>query len=75
MSQQVLGRGHTTSAEAFWYVLGCLAFGASYFAKVPVKKALSEYELVERTRSFLMALAGVGGSMLGMGRRVVWCGD
>ncbi|WP_326689536.1 MULTISPECIES: hypothetical protein [unclassified Streptomyces] len=49
MSQQVLGQGRTTSAEAFWYVLGCLAFGASYFSKVPVKKALSEYGLVERT--------------------------
>ena len=49
MTQQFLGRGRTTSAEAFWYVLGCLAFGASYFAKIPAKKALSEYGLVERT--------------------------
>lgn len=46
---QQLGRGATTAAEAFWYVLGCLAFGASYFAKVPAKKALSEYGLVTMT--------------------------
>ncbi|MFF2810424.1 hypothetical protein ACFVT2_25300, partial [Streptomyces sp. NPDC058000] len=26
-------------------------------------------------RPFLMALAGVGGSVLGLGRCVVWCGD
>jgi hypothetical protein len=31
-----------TAAEQFWYVLQCIAFGAGYFAKVPVKKALSE---------------------------------
>ena len=31
-----------TSAESFWYVLGCISFGAMYFAKVPVKKALAE---------------------------------
>lgn len=49
MAQQVLGQGRTTSAEIFWYVLGCLAFGASYFAKVPTKKALSEYGLTEMT--------------------------
>ena len=51
MSEQVLGQGRTTTAEAFWYVLGCLAFGASYLAKVPAKKALSEYGLVERTQA------------------------
>ena len=51
MPQQVLGQGHTTTSEAFWYVLGCLAFGASYLAKVPAKKALSEYGLVERTHA------------------------
>lgn len=31
-----------TGAEHFWYVLQCITFGAGYFAKVPVKKALSE---------------------------------
>ncbi|MGW1801554.1 hypothetical protein ACWCQN_37965 [Streptomyces sp. NPDC001984] len=46
---QSLGHGKTTSAEAFWYVVGCICFGASYFAKIPVRKALSEYGLVTLT--------------------------
>jgi hypothetical protein len=33
-------RGELTGAEKFWYYLGLMA---NYFAKVPVKKALSEY--------------------------------
>lgn len=35
-----------TGAEAFWYVVGNIAFGASYMCKVPVKKALVDYGLV-----------------------------
>ena len=31
-----------TGAERFWYVVQCIALGAGYFAKVPVKKALTE---------------------------------
>jgi hypothetical protein len=46
---QSLGHGNTTSAEAFWYVLGCIFFGASYFAKIPARKALEEYGLVTLT--------------------------
>jgi hypothetical protein len=38
-----------TAAEQFWYVLQCIAFGAGYFAKVPVKKALSEVGLAQMT--------------------------
>lgn len=38
-----------TAAESFWYVLGCIAFGSSYFAKVPVKKALSDAGLAQMT--------------------------
>lgn len=38
-----------TAAESFWYVLGCIGFGAMYFAKVPVKKALSEVGLAQMT--------------------------
>ena len=38
-----------TAAESFWYVLGCIGFGAMYFAKVPVKKALSEAGLAQMT--------------------------
>ena len=33
-----------TAAEKLWYVLGCIAFGAAYFKKVPAAKALSEPE-------------------------------
>jgi hypothetical protein len=29
-------------AESFWYVLGCIGFGAAYFAKIPAKKAACE---------------------------------
>lgn len=35
-----------TGAEAFWYVVGNIAFGASYMCKVPMKKALVDYGLV-----------------------------
>ena len=38
-----------TSAESFWYVVGCISFGAMYFAKVPVKKALAEAGLGRMT--------------------------
>ena len=38
-----------TAAESFWYVLGCIWFGAMYFAKVPAKKALSEAGLAQMT--------------------------
>jgi hypothetical protein len=38
-----------TSMETFWYYLQCLFFGAAYFAKIPLKKAMSERDLVEMT--------------------------
>jgi hypothetical protein len=38
-----------TGMESFWYYLQCIFFGAGYFAKVPVKKALSDRGLVEMT--------------------------
>ncbi|WP_335978766.1 hypothetical protein [Streptomyces sp. CA2R106] len=47
--RQYLGRGVNTSWEKFWYVLGCIYFGVYYLAKVPAKKALSEYGLVQMT--------------------------
>jgi hypothetical protein len=34
-----------TQAGTFWYILGCLAYGANYFAKVCAKKALSDFGL------------------------------
>ena len=38
-----------TAAESFWYLLGCVAFGAMYLAKVPAKKALAEAGLARMT--------------------------
>lgn len=38
-----------TSMEVFWYYLQCLFFGAGYFAKIPLKKAMSERELSAMT--------------------------
>lgn len=38
-----------TSMETFWYYLQCLCFGAGYFAKIPVKKAMSERGLSTMT--------------------------
>ena len=34
--------------ETFWYYLQCLAFGAGYLAKVPMKKAMLERGLIEK---------------------------
>ncbi len=38
-----------SAAASFWYILGCIGFGAAYFAKVPAKKALAEAGLAEMT--------------------------
>ena len=35
-----------TSMETFWYYLQCLALGAGYLAKIPMKKAMYERGLV-----------------------------
>jgi hypothetical protein len=40
-----------TAAESFWYLLGCIALGAMYLAKVPAKKALAEAGLAQLTRA------------------------
>jgi hypothetical protein len=45
----IAGRLRMTGAESFWYVLGCIAFGGMYFAKIPTKKALSEAGFVQLT--------------------------
>jgi hypothetical protein len=42
-------RFQLTTAQAFWYVMGNIAFAGMYFAKVPVKKAMSEAGLCEMT--------------------------
>ena len=36
-----------TAAEKFWYGLGCIPFGAMYFAKIPSKKALADFGMAE----------------------------
>jgi hypothetical protein len=38
-----------TAAQKFWYVLMCIGFGAGYFAKIPAKKALTDFGLGELT--------------------------
>jgi hypothetical protein len=38
-----------TGAEQFWYVLQNIAFGAAYFAKIPMKAALRDAGLVRLT--------------------------
>ena len=38
-----------TTWEGIWYVLRCIALGAGYFAKIPAKKALSDFGLCEMT--------------------------
>ena len=36
-----------TAAGSYWYVLGCIAFGAMYFCKVPAKKALADADIAK----------------------------
>jgi hypothetical protein len=38
-----------TSAQRFWYVVQCIAFGAGYFMKIPPKKALADYGMAQLT--------------------------
>jgi hypothetical protein len=48
-AQQPVGRAQKTAmtgAEAVWYVMQCIAFGAGYFCKIPVKKALVDWGLL-----------------------------
>lgn len=41
--RQVAGKRYALrGAESFWYVLGCIGFGAAYFSKLPAKKAACE---------------------------------
>ncbi|MHB1776125.1 MAG: hypothetical protein ACYCU7_09070 [Acidimicrobiales bacterium] len=43
-----------TTWEGIWYVLMCIGFGAGYFAKIPAKKALNDFGLVEMTSAELL---------------------
>jgi hypothetical protein len=38
-----------TTWEGIWYVMMNIAFGAGYFAKIPSKKAMSDFGLLEMT--------------------------
>jgi hypothetical protein len=38
-----------TAAGKFWYILGCIPFGAMYFAKIPSKRALADFGMAEMT--------------------------
>ena len=38
-----------TTWEGIWYVIQNIFFGAAYFAKVPAKKAMQDFGLVEMT--------------------------
>ena len=38
-----------TTWEGIWYVMQCIAFGAGYFAKIPAKKAMSDFGLTDLT--------------------------
>lgn len=46
---QVARKTALTAAETFWYVVGNISFGAMYFAKIPAKKAFSDFGLAELT--------------------------
>ena len=52
-------------AESFWYILGCISFGAAYFSKLPGKKAacevFSELQLDGRGPSRGYSLRGAEG--------------
>jgi hypothetical protein len=50
-----------TGAERFWYAAMNIAFGAGYFAKIPVKKAAAELGNIELTgaESFWYAFMNV----------------
>jgi hypothetical protein len=46
---QAVRKTTLTAAEKFWYVMGNIALGAMYFAKIPTKKALADFGLAELT--------------------------
>jgi hypothetical protein len=57
-----------SAAASFWYILGCIAFGAMYLAKVPAKKALSEAGMCEMTAAekfwYVLECIAFGGGYL-----------
>jgi hypothetical protein len=55
-----------TSAEKFWYVLGCIALGAAYFQKIPIKAALRDAGVVTLTSGehfwYILGCIALGGA-------------
>jgi hypothetical protein len=47
--QQPVRRYGLTAAQKFWYILGCIPFGAGYFLKIPAKKAMHDFGMTELT--------------------------
>ena len=56
------------AAASFWYVLGCIAFGGAYLAKVPAKKALAEAGMAQMTAAekfwYVLMCIALGGGYL-----------
>jgi hypothetical protein len=48
-ARPAVGGVRMSAAAAFWYILGCIPFGAMYLAKVPAKKALEEAGIARMT--------------------------
>ena len=48
-SRNLVRKTALTSAEGFWYIVQCVAFGMGYFYKIPVKKALQDFGMGELT--------------------------
>jgi hypothetical protein len=42
-SRNLVRKTALTSAEGFWYVVQCIAFGMGYFYKIPTKKAFEDF--------------------------------
>jgi hypothetical protein len=55
---QYFGLIEMTGAEHFWYVIMCIGFGAGYFAKIPIAKALSELPQYQSQRQNALGTIG-----------------
>ena len=57
-----------SAAASFWYILGCIAFGGAYLAKVPAKKALAEAGMAQMTAAekfwYVLMCIALGGGYL-----------
>ena len=62
------GAPQLSAAASFWYLLGCIAFGGAYLAKVPAKKALAEAGMAQMTAAekfwYVLMCIALGGGYL-----------